>query len=937
MNTIRICISVFACAAAVTLQASATSLFSGGTTDWKIAYEACETNTPVAYGARELQAALKKMSGAEFAAGEGAAGAKTLYIGVDKTLPKPGDEVVVIRLKGDSVELVGNEPRAALHAVYAFLQRELGVRWIGPGDEAEFIPKRTSWEVPVKPEWRHTPSVKYRGFNCTGRGRYQRPEYFAWLARNFVSYLRPGVDRPELRCLGFYNFLSVSSGMITRRDDLWKEHPEYFTFINGARARSNTCMSDEGCLRTFADIAVKAIRNGGLKADGVGFSLSDNCEYCKCEKCAKLSVSDAYFGFANRLGKLIHAEVPGIEIVPVAYQGYREPPSFPLDEVAWVRYTTHARCNRHFWADPKCPRNDYDRSVLKAWEKSGMKLGQYGYEFDAFHRYAVWEPVFSIANDQVDDMMRRGHVAFCTEIGMAQRSDPELAVRGVVNRLPVLFYSLKMWDASLTVEAFLDDITKTAFGPAAAPMKRYFTTFDKAWCAPDDRHMGILGSGLPWTVHILKPETKAALDAAMAEAEKLIASATPQQKLAFAREKTLYRQWTDLLELSKGAARTLQLPRVADASGIPAAASRGVALLGPDGRETTTRLRAAWTEGPADRRGRRLPQDLLVEFSDVPEGAETSFRFVSGGGSRYTFTQTQSGERAQERISEVGIRDAHFAPAWQAKREGNVVRMTVPLSALGGVSVGEDVMMHFDVRTEDAVRRYPVREDMEAGAKIAPMAFVDVPLLACVRNRRRPVNKSAECADAVSAGFDVACAEDVGECDALLNPRPRVFLFLNASLKAASPALREAVLKSVHDEGGIVLFYGCARMDTAGFMGDKAYATTLDKPMGLPLSQRRSTYVRPGGWLDRPFESVGRRVKGGISPAYAQKPLDSEGWTDYARIRGVETPEVRTLMMKPYGKGRVFVAGTRFAVSVYEILANLWEEQCADISRGQGK
>ena len=51
----------------------AATLFSGGTTDWKIAYEACEKNTPVEYGARELQAALKAMSGAEFAAGEGAA------------------------------------------------------------------------------------------------------------------------------------------------------------------------------------------------------------------------------------------------------------------------------------------------------------------------------------------------------------------------------------------------------------------------------------------------------------------------------------------------------------------------------------------------------------------------------------------------------------------------------------------------------------------------------------------------------------------------------------------------------------------------------------------------------------------------------------------------------------------------------------------------
>ena len=43
--------------------------------------------------------------------------------------------------------LAGNQPRAALYAVYSFLQNQLDVRWFWPGDDGEFLPALKQWNL----------------------------------------------------------------------------------------------------------------------------------------------------------------------------------------------------------------------------------------------------------------------------------------------------------------------------------------------------------------------------------------------------------------------------------------------------------------------------------------------------------------------------------------------------------------------------------------------------------------------------------------------------------------------------------------------------------------------------------------------------------------------------------------------------------------------
>ena len=165
------------------LGVGAAPLFENGATEWRVMRQT-DGDVVVRYAVTELTRALKLVSGATFAVVDGdEPTAGDIFVGVDPTLPEPGDEVVVNKMDGGVLRLVGNEPRAALHAVYAFLQYRLGVRWVRPGEDGEFMPSLSTYEVPENLDWRHTPSIRYRGFHCCGDW-YDRENFVIWMARN---------------------------------------------------------------------------------------------------------------------------------------------------------------------------------------------------------------------------------------------------------------------------------------------------------------------------------------------------------------------------------------------------------------------------------------------------------------------------------------------------------------------------------------------------------------------------------------------------------------------------------------------------------------------------------------------------------------------------------------------------------------------------------
>jgi hypothetical protein len=131
--------------------------FHDGRTDWKI-YLSPQAGATETFAAEELSIALKKISGADFEVLSSAQVPERRAIVIGdlensevegraaalKLSPGKVEQIVVCTLDG-RLYLAGNQPRGALYAVYRFLQHELGVRWLWPGPEGEFMPARKSW------------------------------------------------------------------------------------------------------------------------------------------------------------------------------------------------------------------------------------------------------------------------------------------------------------------------------------------------------------------------------------------------------------------------------------------------------------------------------------------------------------------------------------------------------------------------------------------------------------------------------------------------------------------------------------------------------------------------------------------------------------------------------------------------------------------------
>ena len=524
-------------------------LFSDGSTDWKIvAAEGTADDTPIVYAVRELRTALKKVSGADFAAETGVSGSRRIFVGLDAALSKDGREHVAVRMSGDAIDLVGNEPRAVLHAVYLFLQRELGVRWLWPGADGEFVPRRSTWEVPER-SYEHVPSVKYRGFHMCGDW-YGRDEFMVWMARNFMSAHRQGVRRAEERRLGFYDFLCAHNVSLNRRPDVWERHPEYYAELDGVRTKVNICLSSEGCLETVAEQLAETIRKRpGLEI--VSVFPPDNQDYCRCAKCRTMSVSTAWFTFYNKLVAKLRGAFPDLKFATIAYQGYRDVPVGVKPDAEFVEYATMERCYIHGLDDPTCPLNRAECAHLDDWEKTGLPVGEYAYDYDAFITRSVLMPFLSQIERTVNAAVRRGHVSLIPEVMMSPRTGPDEKVASCQNRLSELFYARKMWDASLSKEAFLDDWCRTAFGTAAEPMKDYFLAFDRAWQSVPNHHLRLLQDAMNTVPKVLSEEVRKELEKSLASAETT-AGLSERQRAAIAWERALFMQWTEMADFAQG-------------------------------------------------------------------------------------------------------------------------------------------------------------------------------------------------------------------------------------------------------------------------------------------------------------------------------------------------------------------------------------------------
>lgn len=956
----RLCLAVFILGAAQGAFGNEV-FFHDGRTDWKIylSPQAAPTET---FAAEELHAALHKISGAEFEVLSSAdvPACRAIIIG-DLNNPQVQSRAEALNLHAGKVEqvavstldgrlyLAGNQPRGALYAVYHFLQQELGVRWLWPGPDGEFMPTKDSWSLPTL-KYSYQPAFAYRGFHLCGDWRDVNL-FREWMGRNFINIHRHAAS-PEEKRRGFYSLWS--SHNVVLPEPLFDQHPKYFAEIGGKRYKSNICFSHPDVDRLVAaEMAVYLRKRPFLEILSV--FPSDNQDYCRCAQCAKREVSTAWFEFYNRLTDTLKQEFPDLKFATIAYQGYRDVPQCPIRNSEFIEYASYSRCNIHPYGHPDCRHNADTLRAMLAWQATGLPIGHYAYEYDIYAKNCRFTPFLSLIADAVKTSRRLGHVAVIPEVSLSPKSGPDVYAHHVQNRLSIYLYARLLWEPDQEVTSLVNDWCQTVFGEAARPMADYYLAMDCAWTAMPI-HATILGNALNTAPHLLTDELRAEAAAAFASAEQQvpkIAEAAGRERAAAAlkRERALFNQWLDLYRMNADVPR-LNLPLLAAAGDFAHSACRSQELVAPAGDGDTqgcsTRVRLAWTK-----------ESLLVKWTcedqqiEEPKAAasdrdgqvvaDDSVELVlSSGltGETWHFAANAKGTQQDWRESSVGVREDLWNPAWQASTRLAAgaweAEMVIPFASLGHAPNANETwearfLRHHGGRPGLATSVFPNRETALLLFRSAPRTDRSLLWWSGAPDREAPRN-AALVQEFTEAGWQMQLVANEGElravdgrCDAYWFRHP------HGPNKVPADYWEQHVIPAVK-EGALAVFVSYWNIPLDQYFRDPSLRVKVVACSGIPLAARTSTFIAPGDWSTQPH-NLHRALKTAITPAYGFVPADADGWTVLATAPNGSGIPYPYLLTRRYGKGMIVLGGDDVRLSPAKMLDNFMAYRDRDVRR----
>lgn len=419
----------------------------------------------------ELRQYLKEITGADFADAKSTQGQQGIYVGLASDFPgvkindaaSLGSEGFVLKTENGSVYIIAPEVLGVKHGVSTFLQ-ELGCRWFFPGKTWEVIPKQKTVEVALNSRQSPTLTIDRKIWHGFGDYPQCRNDMNNWNHHN-----RMGGPAPV--SLG-HSWVGINA----ERD--FQDHPEWFALVKGQRKKSKPCYSNPEVIAKGIQYALDQVAR---KNSMVSISPPDGLNYCECERCRAVFqggepyekhgtlfakrpdgvvvniTSENLFAFANKVAEAVSAKYPTTLIGCMAYSAYSHPPSFKMHPNVFLQITTAFR------------RTDLTlEEQLAAFKKQGCRAGIYEY-FSVYQwDWDASPSANKFAPDKLQKLMKFYHDNGVASINA--ESSNNWGPRGLAYYLSARL----MWDVNADVKSLLKDFYQKAFGPAAAPMERYY-------------------------------------------------------------------------------------------------------------------------------------------------------------------------------------------------------------------------------------------------------------------------------------------------------------------------------------------------------------------------------------------------------------------------------------------------------------------------------
>ena len=355
------------------------------------------------YAARELEKHLNLISGCKNNARTSGANAVFVIGTPAPGMRKAADFEALAAVKDGKVYFWGDDGRSAykgevpcggsMFAVYAFLDKVLGVKWVFPGDDGIVYQRRS--RISVKEGWkdRFVPpllSTRMRGGESLSRKSFDPDGSLHW-EKYIPTAMRKTIDDENRRIAWNREWLlrmrhqtreqfSFGHAFEHWNKRFYKSHPEYLAMNeDGTRGISPSsrrkakhaklCVSNNAVVdQIIADWE----KNGKPKYFNI--CPTDAKGFCRCKACCALDYpltpdepfnlhkTDRYVDFWNRIAEKAVALRPDVMLCTYIYESYRFPP-----RRLKIKYPD----NMIFGMVPS--QEDDNAQFLRDWKNAGLK------------------------------------------------------------------------------------------------------------------------------------------------------------------------------------------------------------------------------------------------------------------------------------------------------------------------------------------------------------------------------------------------------------------------------------------------------------------------------------------------------------------------------------------------------------------------------------
>nr|AUN36319.1 beta-hexosaminidase precursor [uncultured bacterium] len=430
--------------------------------------------------AKTLQTYLQKSTGATLPLGNVAQGQVAIHVGLTayaKTLALPLgklDKEGFILQGGDARNFIiaGGSDLGTEYAVYDFLERYVGIRWLLPGEIGEDIPQRADLNIPVA-RVLENPAYLLRYFwtlEPSGQSADDPyPRYPSWARQNRINNFS--------RISFHHNLLHLFPPSVFA-----KSNPEFYPLLDGKRYIPQNDAEEQWQPNFSApgivDAAVAQIDKYFQEHPDAGsysLGMNDSPKFDespasktrrngKRNSLGKEDVSDDYFRWANEVVEKVLVKYPDKWFGTLAYDEIADPPTTVKVHPRIVPFLTYERL---FWLDPAL--KAHNQKLQARWEQASAILGWYDYHYGMMYM----APRVHLHQTQAVLQYGTKHkVRFHTA---------ELFANWGEGPKPWVLSKL-LWNPNANLETLMDDWCNRAVGAEATPkLKTYYANWERFW------------------------------------------------------------------------------------------------------------------------------------------------------------------------------------------------------------------------------------------------------------------------------------------------------------------------------------------------------------------------------------------------------------------------------------------------------------------------